>query len=199
MVRLKTLLYNDSTFIATIRYGWRYLCITKSSNTSHHYDHSWVVHLFIPHTKAPTHACLALHPLLEIVYIYIYQPQESIPFHPHYLIPITIKMYLEELDKNSKKKKTERVTFSANLPNDIHGVFAESDCAVHYSSNPFRDIRKSILEMIRYVKVQDWNDIEELIYCYIALNSPEIHLYIKDAFLSVSSHLYNKRYHTDQC
>lgn len=85
-----------------------------------------------------------------------------------------------------KKITRERVSFSASLPEDVRGVFADSECAVKYSSNPFLDIRISILEMIRYVKVQDWNDIEELIYCYVALNSPEIHVYIKDAFVSLS-------------
>ncbi|PWA94357.1 transcription repressor OFP8 [Artemisia annua] len=102
-------------------------------------------------------------------------------------------MNLEELNKNAKKKRIERVSFSASLPEDVRGVFADSNCAVKYSSDPFVDIRKSIVEMLRYVKVQDWNDVEELIYCYIALNSPEIHIYIKDAFLSLASPLDNKR------
>ncbi|KAF5795500.1 putative transcription factor OFP family [Helianthus annuus] len=98
----------------------------------------------------------------------------------------------KELSKNSMKKRRERVSFSASLPEDVHGVFADSDCVVQYSSHPFLDIRKSILEMIRYAKVQDWNDIEELIYCYIALNSPETHIYIKDAFVSLSFPLSTK-------
>lgn len=97
------------------------------------------------------------------------------------------------------KIRRERVSFSASLPEDVHGVFADSECAVKYSSHPLQDIRKSILEMIRYAKVLDWNDIEELIYCYIALNSPETHIYIKDAFLGLSSVLYNVHYRADQC
>ncbi|KAL8234176.1 hypothetical protein R6Q59_020276 [Mikania micrantha] len=101
--------------------------------------------------------------------------------------------------KNSMKNRRERVSFSASLPEDVHGVFADSDCAIKYSSYPYLDIRKSILEMLQYVKLQDWNDIEELIYCYIALNSPEIHIHIKDAFLSLSTPSYDEHYRTDQC
>ncbi|KAI3517786.1 hypothetical protein L1887_17005 [Cichorium endivia] len=36
----------------------------------------------------------------------------------------------EELSNNFKKKRRERVSFSASLPEDVHGVFADSDCAV---------------------------------------------------------------------
>ncbi|CAK9139032.1 unnamed protein product [Ilex paraguariensis] len=96
-------------------------------------------------------------------------------------------------EKQMKKKKTKksmqnwsnRISFSASLPDDVCGVFADSMCAVKYSTDPFSDIRESILEMIHIVGVQDWNDIEELVYCYIVLNSPEIHQFIAEAFLSL--------------
>ncbi len=97
----------------------------------------------------------------------------------------------EELNKKQKKKNSQkwknRISFSASLPDDVCGVFAGSICAVKYSTNPFLDMRKSILEMIQYVGVCDWEDIEELVYCYIALNSSETHESIRDAFLSLSS------------
>ncbi|KVI04535.1 hypothetical protein Ccrd_017149 [Cynara cardunculus var. scolymus] len=51
-----------------------------------------------------------------------------------------------------KKRRDESVSFSASLPEDVDGVFAESDCVVKYSSHPCFEIRKSILEMIRYTK-----------------------------------------------
>ena len=95
----------------------------------------------------------------------------------------------EELNKKQKKRNprkwNNRISFSASLPDDVYGVFAGSICAVKYSADPFTDMRESILEMIQDVGVCDWNDMEELVYCYIALNSSEFHGVIKDAFLSL--------------
>jgi uncharacterized protein (TIGR01568 family) len=97
----------------------------------------------------------------------------------------------EVLNKKRKKRNPQmwnnRVSFAASLPDDVCGVFAGSICAVKYSTDPFTDMRESILEIIQDVGVCDWNDIEELVYCYIALNSSEVHGIIRDAFLSVCS------------
>ncbi|CAI9087006.1 OLC1v1020958C1 [Oldenlandia corymbosa var. corymbosa] len=86
--------------------------------------------------------------------------------------------------------RRDRISFSARLPRDVvlgRGVFEDSIiCAVKYSTNPFSDIRDSILEMIHCSGgVQDWKQMEELIYCYIVLNPSEVHHVIKDAFLSL--------------
>ncbi|KAF7148311.1 hypothetical protein RHSIM_Rhsim03G0217200 [Rhododendron simsii] len=93
--------------------------------------------------------------------------------------------------RTRKKKNTEkwstRISFSASLPEDVTGDFADSICAVKYSNDPFWDIRESILEMIQSAGVGDWKEMEELVYCYIALNSPEVHQFIEDAFLSLCS------------
>lgn len=151
----------------------------------------------ITHKHKGSNSCIPCP--ASFVFIYKYNTQTHTyhngPFHP----PTSpnqlnsMRMDHEELSNNLKKKRRERVSFSASLPEDIHGVFADSDCAVKYSSDPFHDIRKSIVKMIQYVKVQDWNDIEELIYCYIALNSPDVHIYITEAFLSLSTPRFTKR------
>lgn len=92
-------------------------------------------------------------------------------------------------DQNQKKRKQNlrrnRISFSAFLPEDVLGIYADSICAVTYSSDPFSDIRDSILEMMETVGVRDWNELEELVYCYIALNPSEVHHYIEQAFVSV--------------
>ena len=89
--------------------------------------------------------------------------------------------------KNKKKMRNlnSKISFSASLPDDVCGVFADSICAVKYSTNPFADVRESIVEMIKNVGVQDWSEMEELVYCYIVLNSSEVHQFIEDAFLSL--------------
>lgn len=86
------------------------------------------------------------------------------------------------------KKWSTRISFSASLPEDVSGDFAaDSICVVKYSDDPFSDIRESISEMIQSVGIRDWEEMEELVYCYIALNSPEVHQFIEDAFLSLCS------------
>ncbi|KAK9045085.1 hypothetical protein V6N11_058975 [Hibiscus sabdariffa] len=92
----------------------------------------------------------------------------------------------EQLNKiQRKKKRHQRISFSATLPGDVSGVFAGTICAVKLSNDPFSDVRESILEMIDDAGVRDWNAMEELVYCYIALNSPEVHHIISNAFLSL--------------
>ena len=65
------------------------------------------------------------------------------------------------------------------------GAFQDSLCAVRYSANPFTDMRESSLEMILEVGVRDWDEMEDLIYSYISLNSPELHHVIGEAFFSL--------------
>ncbi|KAL6006635.1 hypothetical protein ACLOJK_032128 [Asimina triloba] len=87
-----------------------------------------------------------------------------------------------------RRKKNERfssISFSARLPDDVRGVLADSVCAVKFSGDPFVDFRESILEMIREVGVQNWEEMEELVYCYVVINSPEVHALIGDAFMSL--------------
>ncbi|KAI5657483.1 hypothetical protein M9H77_26276 [Catharanthus roseus] len=88
-------------------------------------------------------------------------------------------------NKRRKRRSNARVSFSAKLPDDVCGIFADSICAVKYSTNPFLEIRESIIEMIKNIGIQDWKEMEELIYCYIFLNSSDLHNVIQDAFLSI--------------
>ncbi|KAJ8563365.1 hypothetical protein K7X08_031817 [Anisodus acutangulus] len=71
------------------------------------------------------------------------------------------------------QRQRNRISFSANLPEDVRGAFADSICAVKYSMDPLADISESIREMVKNVGVQDWKEMEELVYCYIVLNSEE--------------------------
>lgn len=106
-------------------------------------------------------------------------------------------MEAQEVAKTQQKKKkmmamrrhrNARISFSATLPTDVGGVFADNSiCAVLYSNDPFMDLRESIVEMIREVGVCNWKEMEELVYCYIAVNSSDVHRFISDAFLSLFS------------
>lgn len=88
--------------------------------------------------------------------------------------------------KYLQRRSSRIISFSAKLPDDVCGEFQDyCMCAVKYSTNPFSEIRESIVEMIEKMGIRDWNQMEELIYCYIALNSTEVHSFIEDAFLSL--------------
>lgn len=97
----------------------------------------------------------------------------------------------ESTIKSMKKKYLERrssriISFSAKLPDDVSTSLQEyCICAVKYSTNPSSEIRESIVEMIEKVGIGSWKEMEELIYCYIALNSVEVHDFIEHAFLSL--------------
>ncbi|GFP94323.1 transcription repressor ofp14 [Phtheirospermum japonicum] len=71
------------------------------------------------------------------------------------------------------------------MPGDASVAFRDCICAVKYSTNPIGEIRESILEMIENVGIRNWDQMEDLIYCYVALNSTEVHNFIEDAFLSL--------------
>ncbi|OVA19935.1 Ovate protein family [Macleaya cordata] len=92
---------------------------------------------------------------------------------------------LKKMRKKNSRHFTTTLSFSASLPNDVRGVYADSICAVKYSNDPYKDLKLSILEMIRDVGVRSWEEMEELVYCYVVLNSSEIHGFIGDAFLSL--------------
>lgn len=97
----------------------------------------------------------------------------------------------EETRLAKKKKYLERrssrmVSFSAKLPDDVAASFQDRCvCAVKYSRNPLREVRESIVEMIEKMGIREWREMEELIYCYLALNSSHLHHLIQEAFLSL--------------
>lgn len=99
----------------------------------------------------------------------------------------TKEHYRNIREKKISKKWNNRVSLSASLPDNVSGVFSSSMCMVKYTSDPVSDFRDSIMEMINDVGVCDWDQMEELIYSYLAVNSPEVHQVIRVAFLSLRS------------
>ncbi|CAA6658176.1 unnamed protein product [Spirodela intermedia] len=65
--------------------------------------------------------------------------------------------------------------------------YSAVDLSFSCSFDPVRDFRESITEMVTAVGVRSWEEMEELVYCYVALNPPDLHGFIADAFCSVCS------------
>ncbi|KAJ6827975.1 transcription repressor OFP2-like [Iris pallida] len=62
------------------------------------------------------------------------------------------------------------------------GPLDESFAVVKSSSDPRRDFRESMMEMISENKLTAPKDLEDLLACYLALNSNEYHAVIVDVF-----------------
>ncbi|KAJ6804747.1 transcription repressor OFP2-like [Iris pallida] len=62
------------------------------------------------------------------------------------------------------------------------GPLDESFAVVKSSSDPRRDFRESMVEMISENKLTASKDLEDLLACYLALNSNEYHAVIVDVF-----------------
>ncbi|KAJ7533693.1 hypothetical protein O6H91_13G059900 [Diphasiastrum complanatum] len=91
---------------------------------------------------------------------------------------------LEKRTESARRKKKERNTtsMSACIPPDIAGVVAESTAIVKITRCPYNEFRESMTQMIELINHSDLLDLEELLYCYFALNSPEHYEVIVEAF-----------------
>lgn len=78
-------------------------------------------------------------------------------------------------------------SFSACLPSHITSEPVKEGMAlVKYSYNPYMDFRDSMMQMIvdTNMDIND-SDLEELLFCYFSMNSPELHDLIERAFTDI--------------
>ncbi|KAH7437395.1 hypothetical protein KP509_05G069100 [Ceratopteris richardii] len=91
-------------------------------------------------------------------------------------------------DAYVKKGRRQRgSSFSAALPDALQHVVGDSVALVKISESPYEDFRQSIYEMIMDNDVEGLINVEDLLHCYLALNPPELHVLIRDAFTDVWS------------
>eukprot|EP01018_Ginkgo_biloba_P037389 Gb_13493 [translate_table: standard] len=98
-----------------------------------------------------------------------------------------IKEEIAVIEKRTIKERRRRravhtTSLSACLPSEINGSVKDSVALVKYSYNPYKDFRDSMLQMILIKHLDSPSDLEDLLYCYFSLNSPENYDFIKDAF-----------------
>ncbi|MCD7462726.1 hypothetical protein HAX54_049261 [Datura stramonium] len=70
---------------------------------------------------------------------------------------------------------------SPNLPGKIVGSVA----VVKDSDDPFGDFRQSMLQMITEKEIYSYDDLNELLNCFLQLNSPSHHEIIVQAFMEI--------------
>lgn len=67
----------------------------------------------------------------------------------------------------------------------VDGRVEESVAVVKKSQNPHRDFKRSMLEMILERQIFEAEDLEELLLCFLSLNSRQYHGVIVQAFSEV--------------
>lgn len=65
------------------------------------------------------------------------------------------------------------------------GGVSESVAVVKSSKDPWRDFRESMVEMIVENNIRASKDLEELLACYLSLNSDEYHDLIVNVFKQI--------------
>lgn len=86
-----------------------------------------------------------------------------------------------------QRRRQRGSSISAVLPPDLQGVVGDSLAFVKISNEPYEDFRQSMYEMIMEKDLEGSVDVEELLYCYLTLNSPEHHELIEEVFSDVWS------------
>lgn len=75
-----------------------------------------------------------------------------------------------------------RKSISSSTTKSRKKAFSESFAVVKASFDPQKDFRESMMEMILENKIRDSKDLEDLLACYLSLNSDEYHHLIINAF-----------------
>lgn len=69
----------------------------------------------------------------------------------------------------------------------------DSIAVVKYSDDPFQDFKHSMLQMVVEKNIYSRNDLEELLNCFLELNSPCHHSVIVQAFTEIWNEIISKR------
>ncbi|KAL2642158.1 hypothetical protein R1flu_009745 [Riccia fluitans] len=105
------------------------------------------------------------------------------------------KPFKKKRSKNTSSRRRKGRSKSKGppplLPNDLHGKVKESVAVVKSSYDPYTDFRSSMVEMIVEKEIQGAVDLEELLRCYLSLNSPEYHSVIVKVFADVWRELFS--------
>lgn len=89
-------------------------------------------------------------------------------------------------DDESPVKRSER----ASCLRKLKGKMGESFVQVKRSKEPQEDFKRSMVQMILEKEIFEAKGLEELLQCYLALNSPEYHRVIVGAFSKVWEFLF---------
>lgn len=90
-----------------------------------------------------------------------------------------------------KKKKKVRVGGGHVEGGHWRIPWRESMAVVKQSENPYLDFKRSMLEMIVEKDMFDDRELEQLLFCFLSLNSPNHHRLIVNAFVDIWNALFS--------
>lgn len=90
-----------------------------------------------------------------------------------------------EEDEGSEKRRGTEVKKTTVTRRSVEGKVKESFAVVKKSKDPYEDFRKSMMEMITEMEMSEAEDLEQLLQCFLALNSRSHHAVIVRAFMEI--------------
>ncbi|KAA8531860.1 hypothetical protein F0562_006423 [Nyssa sinensis] len=75
--------------------------------------------------------------------------------------------------------------FKKLIPCTVEGKVRESFAVVKKSEDPYEDFKRSMMEMILEKQMYEKNDLEQLLQCFLSLNSRHHHAVIVEAFSEI--------------
>ncbi|KAL5557259.1 hypothetical protein UlMin_039495 [Ulmus minor] len=83
--------------------------------------------------------------------------------------------------------------FQRMIPCSVDGKVRESYAVVKKSEDPYEDFKRSMMEMILEKQMFDDDDLEQLLHCFLSLNSRQYHGVIVQAFSEIWETLFCTR------
>ncbi|MCD7469143.1 hypothetical protein HAX54_007980 [Datura stramonium] len=105
-----------------------------------------------------------------------------------------LKRYLSNSFKDSdfQKATTKASVMERLMPCMANGKVNESFAVVKKSADPFDDFKNSMKEMIMEKEMFEVEDLEQLLLCFLSLNSRHHHAIIVEAFTEIWEELFGK-------
>ncbi|BBN15044.1 hypothetical protein MPTK1_6g16500 [Marchantia polymorpha subsp. ruderalis] len=92
----------------------------------------------------------------------------------------------EKRDSNARPSQKQHQPQPTRLPEERTSVMGSDSVAVVKASyDPYQDFRESMVEMILENDIQTAEDLEQLLQCYLSLNSAEYHSIIVQVFSDI--------------
>ncbi|KAB1669443.1 hypothetical protein ES319_A02G177800v1 [Gossypium barbadense] len=79
------------------------------------------------------------------------------------------------------------------VPCTVEGKVRDSFAVVKKSEDPYEDFKKSMMDMILEKQMFDEKDLEQLLHCFLSLNSRDHHGTIVEAFSEIWEALFSRR------
>ncbi|XP_022741250.1 transcription repressor OFP7-like [Durio zibethinus] len=124
------------------------------------------------------------------------------------IIPMRHKRKKKKNQKVKKAKRNLMVRLSSSqsesparlscflqrmIPCTVDGKVRESFAVVKKSEDPYEDFKKSMMEMILEKQMFEEKDLEQLLHCFLSLNSRHHHGVIVQAFAEICETLFSRK------